>query len=134
VINGRTDVFWRDVGAASERVERAIERANAYYEAGSDCVFVPGVTDPVVIESLVDGIDGPVNVLGGPGAPTVSELDELGVARVSVGSGPMRATLGLLREISSELRDEGTYTSMESAVPYSDLNALLSASPGSRGG
>jgi 2-methylisocitrate lyase-like PEP mutase family enzyme len=134
VINGRTDVFWRDVGAASERVERAIERANAYYEAGSDCVFVPGVTDPVVIESLVDGIDGPVNVLGGPGAPTVSELDELGVARVSVGSGPMRATLGLLREISSELRDEGTYTSMENAVPYSDLNALLSASPGSRGG
>jgi hypothetical protein len=46
----------------------------------------------------------------------------------------MRATLGLLREISSELRDEGTYTSMENAVPYSDLNALLSASPGSRGG
>jgi len=125
VINGRTDVFWRDVGEESERVERAVERANAYYEAGSDCLFVPGVTEPQTIEALVDGIDGPLNVLGGPGAPTIPELDELGVARVSVGSGPMRATLGFLREISEELRDDGTYASMENAIPYSELNELL---------
>jgi len=125
VINGRTDVFWRDVGEESERVERAVERANAYYEAGSDCLFVPGVTEPEAIEALVDGIDGPLNVLGGPGAPTIPELDELGVARVSVGSGPMRATLGLLREISEEIRDDGTYASMGNAVPYSELNELL---------
>ena len=125
VINGRTDVFWRDVGEESERVERAVERANAYYEAGSDCLFVPGVTEPEAIKALVDGIDGPLNVLGGPGAPTIPELDELGVARVSVGSGPMRATLGFLREISEELRDDGTYASMENAIPYSELNELL---------
>jgi 2-methylisocitrate lyase-like PEP mutase family enzyme len=133
VINGRTDVFWRDIGEASDRVDRAVERANAYSNAGSDCLFVPGVTDPETIAALVDGIDGPVNVLGGPGAPTIPELDDLGVARVSVGSGPMRATLGVLQEISTELRDDGTYSKMENAVPYSDLNAMLSASSGSRG-
>lgn len=133
VINGRTDVFWREVGEESERVERAVERANAYYEAGSDCLFVPGVTEPKAIEALVDGIDGPLNVLGGPGTPTIPELDELGVARVSVGSGPMRATLGFLQEISEEIRDDGTYSSMENAIPYSDLNELLSTTPGSQG-
>ena len=132
VINGRTDVFWREIGPESERVDRAIERGNAYLDAGSDCVFVPGVTDPTAIEALVDGIDGPLNVLGGPGAPSIPDLETLGVARVSVGSGPMRATLGLLQEISTELRDEGTYTSMEHAVPYSRLYELLAAAPGSR--
>ena len=128
VINGRTDVFWRGVGDEAERIELAIERANAYYEAGSDCLFVPGVTDSGAIEALVDGIDGPLNVLGGPGAPTIPELDELGVARVSVGSGPMRATLGHLREISEEIRAEGTYHRMENAISYDDLNELLAAS------
>jgi 2-methylisocitrate lyase-like PEP mutase family enzyme len=132
VINGRTDVFWRNVGAESERVERAIERANAYHDAGSDCLFVPGVSDPEAIAALVDGIDGPLNVLGGPGTPSIPDLADLGVARVSVGSGPMRATLGLLQEISDELRAEGTYDSMADAIPYGDLHELLSASPGAR--
>ncbi len=128
VVNGRTDVFWRNVGDEADRVERAIERANAYYEAGSDCLFVPGVTDPADIEALVAGLDGPLNVLGGPGAPSIPELEELGVARVSVGSGPMRATLGYLQAISGELRDDGTYHCMENAVPYGDLNEMLEKS------
>jgi 2-methylisocitrate lyase-like PEP mutase family enzyme len=128
VINGRTDVFWRAVGAEADRVERAIQRANEYYDAGSDCLFVPGVTDPETIEALVEGLDGPLNVLGGPGSPPVPDLDDLGVARVSVGSGPMRATLGTLQEISEELGDTGTYRTMADAIPYSDLNELLAAS------
>jgi len=130
VINGRTDVFWRGVGDEAERVDRAVERANAYYEAGGDCLFVPGVTDPDAIEALVQGLDGPLNVLGGPGAPSIPELGELGVARVSVGSGPMRATLGYLREVCAELLEEGTYRSMEDAIPYGELNELLEGSVG----
>ena len=134
VINGRTDVFWRAVGDEADRVERAVERANAYFEAGSDCLFVPGVTDPDAIEALVDGIDGPLNVLGGPGAPSIPQLGELGVARVSVGSGPMRATLGYLREVCEELMEEGTYTKMERGIPYPELNELLAESMERRGG
>jgi 2-methylisocitrate lyase-like PEP mutase family enzyme len=128
VINGRTDVFWRAVGDEADRVGRAVERANAYFEAGSDCLFVPGVTDAATIAALVDGLDGPLNVLGGPGAPSLAELADLGVARVSVGSGPMRAALGFLRGVADELRDEGTYDRMGDAIPYADLNELLSAS------
>ena len=133
VINGRTDVFWRSVGEETERVEHAVERATAYFEAGSDCLFVPGVTDPATIEALVDGIDGPLNVLGGPGAPSIPELGELGVARVSVGSGPMRATLGYLQEVCEELLEAGTYQRMERGIPYGELNELLAASMERRG-
>jgi 2-methylisocitrate lyase-like PEP mutase family enzyme len=125
VVNGRTDVFWRAVGDEADRVDRAIDRANTYAEAGSDCLFVPGVTDETTVEALAAGIDGPLNVLGGPGAPTVAELGDRGVARVSVGSGPMRATLGFLQTVAAELRDEGTYESMADAIPYGDLNELL---------
>ena len=125
VVNGRTDVFWLDVGEPERRLERAIERANAYADAGSDCLFVPGVTDEETIAALADGIDGPLNVLGGPGAPSIATLGGCGVARVSVGSGPMRATLGRLGEMAAELRDSGTYGAMEGAVPYADLHALL---------
>lgn len=125
VINGRTDVFWRAVGDEAARLERAVERANAYLDAGSDCVFVPGVTDPDVIARLVEGVTGPLNVLAGPGAPPIPALAELGVARVSVGSGPMRATLGVLQELCGELQEDGTYAGMANAVPYDDLNALL---------
>jgi 2-methylisocitrate lyase-like PEP mutase family enzyme len=128
VINGRTDVFWRAVGAAADRVELAAERANAYADAGCDCVFVPGVTDLSQIRALVDAIDVPLNVLGGPGAPPVPALATAGVARVSVGSGPMRATLGALEHIADELRTEGTYDHMDDAMPYADLNELLAAS------
>lgn len=128
VVNGRTDVFWRAVGDEADRVDHTVDRANAYADAGADCVFVPGVTDPEAIEALVSDLDAPLNVLGGPGAPSINELAELGVARVSVGSGPMRATLGVLREIAEELRDVGTYDSMANAIPYGDVNELLSAS------
>lgn len=128
VINGRTDVFWREVGDEADRVDHAIKRANAYYEAGSDCLFVPGVTDPEKIDALVDGIRGPLNVLGGPNAPPIPELGELGVARVSVGSGPMRSTLGHLQAINEELQNEGTYLQMENAIPYGELNELLVSS------
>jgi 2-methylisocitrate lyase-like PEP mutase family enzyme len=133
VINGRTDVFWREAGDEADRVDRAIQRANAYADAGSDCLFVPGVTDAATIEALVDGIDGPLNVLGGPGAPPVPELGDLGVGRVSVGSGPMRATLARLREIAAELRDEGTYDGRGAAIPYGDLDVLLVAAQEHRG-
>ena len=53
-------------------------------------------------------------------------LQELGVARVSLGSGPMRATMGLMRRIAEEFRDSGTYHRMlEGATPYSEANELM---------
>lgn len=130
VINARTDVFWLDLGDEASRLDRAIDRGNAYLDAGADCVFVPGVTDAETIRPLVEGLDGPLNVLGGPDAPSIGELAELAVGRVSVGSGPMRSTLGHLRTIGEELRETGTYDSMAGAIPYREWNAFLADAHG----
>src|SRR5262249_36500448 len=112
----------------SQRFEHAVARANAYRQAGADCLFVPGVTDSAIIQRMVREIRGPVNVLAVAGTPPIAELERLGVARVSVGSGPMRATLGLVRAIARELKESGTYQAMTSgAIPYAEANDLFSS-------
>ena len=126
VVNARTDLYWRSLGKAGWRFGEAVRRANAFLGAGADCVFVPGVTDPATIAALVGEIEGPLNVLAGPDAPPVAELAGLGVRRVSVGSGPARAVMGLVGRIGRELIEEGTYSSMaDGAVSYPEANALF---------
>jgi 2-methylisocitrate lyase-like PEP mutase family enzyme len=67
-----------------------------------------------------------VNILAVAGSPPISRLRELGVARVSIGSGPMRAAQGLVKRIAEELRDHGTYRAMtEGAMNYLEANALF---------
>jgi 2-methylisocitrate lyase-like PEP mutase family enzyme len=72
------------------------------------------VRDRATIEALVQGIDAPVSVLSGPGAPSVSELQDLGVARVSFGPGPMGAALAALARTASDL--------LEGGVPADELS------------
>jgi len=126
VIDARTDAFHLPYLHVHAQFELAVHRANAYRDAGADSLFVPFVNDASLIGDLVKAIDGPVNILTAPGVPPVAELARLGVARVSVGSGPHRATLALIRRIADELRDHGTYDSfMKETIPYPEVNALL---------
>jgi len=126
VLNARTDVFLAEVGAPERRYDETIRRLIAYREAGADCVFVPGLRDAGTIRKLVQDVKCPVNILVGPGSPNILELQSLGVARVSVGSSAMRATLGLLKRIAQELRGPGTYSTLEGGIPYADINEMLS--------
>lgn len=125
VLNARTDVYLDQVGAPELRYFEAIKRALAYRDAGADCVFVPGLRDPQIISQLVQDVKCPVNILAGPGSPAVLELEKLGVARVSLGSAPMRATLGLLQRMAGELKSSGTYASLEGAPAHGDVNKML---------
>lgn len=126
VINARTDVFLRAIGAPETRLSIAIERGRAFLAAGADCVFVPGVRDRETIAALVNGIGGPINILAVPGTPPVADLQALGVARVSVGSGPHRATMALVRDIAKELKTRGTYDGFtRHAIPYAEANELM---------
>ena len=109
VINARVDVYLTEVGEPGERLTLTATRARAYREAGADCIFVVGVRDAGTIGALVREIDAPLNVLGGSGAPPVPELERLGVARVSVGPGPFRATLRLLEQVGRDLFEQGAY-------------------------
>jgi 2-methylisocitrate lyase-like PEP mutase family enzyme len=113
------------VGDPSTRLERTIERLNAYHDAGADSLFAPGVSDRETIARLAREVRGPLNILATPGVPSIAELHALGVARVSIGSGASRAALGLVRRIASELR-EGSYASMfADQIPYAKVNRML---------
>lgn len=125
VINARTDVFLLGIGEKAGRYEHAVGRANAYLEAGADCLFVPAVRDAETIAALVRGIKGPINILAGPGTPPAPELERLGVARVSVGSGPTHAAMTLTRKIGEELLSKGTYGFLDGVITYPEANALM---------
>ena len=125
VLNARTDVYLDAVGEPEKRYELALQRAFAYRDAGADCLFVPGVRDPDTIARLVKDLECPLNILAVPGSPPVAELEKVGVARVSLGSGPMRATMGLLRRLAEELKTSGTYSQLEGAPAHADVNRML---------
>jgi len=89
-------------------------------------LFVPGLKDPATIAKLVKAVDGPVNILATAGGPNVNELEAMGVARVSMGSGVMRSTLGHARRIGRELLERGTFESMlDGAVPFAELMTMM---------
>jgi len=126
VLNARTDVFLAGIGPAETRLARTLERLNAYRDAGAQCLFAPGVKDKDTIAQLVKGVRGPLNILATAGTPPLAELQTLGVARVSVGSGPMRATLGLVSRMARQFREEGIFSLMtEGAIAYADVNRLF---------
>ncbi|TMD44665.1 MAG: isocitrate lyase/phosphoenolpyruvate mutase family protein [Chloroflexi bacterium] len=125
VINARTDVYLLPTGDAGSRFEQAVQRAHAYRQAGADCFFPIGLNDARVIADLVPAASMPVNILANSATPSIPELAQLGVARVSFGSGPMRAALGHLRRVARELLESGTYTSMtEGAISGAELRFL----------
>jgi 2-methylisocitrate lyase-like PEP mutase family enzyme len=109
VINGRTDVYLLGIGEKASRFEHAVRRLNAYREAGADCLYPIGYLDVDTISALVKAIDGPVNVIGVPGIPSVTELQRLGVARVSTASGPARVAMTATRKLAAELLHNGTF-------------------------
>ncbi|MEV4448340.1 isocitrate lyase/PEP mutase family protein [Streptomyces mirabilis] len=120
-INARIDTVLRGAGG----VEETLERAAAFLAAGADGIFVPGAVDPGTVKSLVAGVEGPLNVLVGPGAPSVAELAALGVARISAGSSIAQAAHAVVRRAARELLSAGTYDSLTGGLDYAELNTLL---------
>jgi 2-methylisocitrate lyase-like PEP mutase family enzyme len=141
VINARTDAYWQSGVEPAEAMRGTLERGKAYLQAGADCVFIPGLRNPEHIKTVINHLSAglqnddlqdavhrvsPVNILAGPGVPSIPELAKLGVRRVSYGSGPHRAAMGLLRRMAEEARTSGTYTALtEGAVPYQEINGLM---------
>ena len=86
-----------------------IARLQSFEVAGADVLFAPGLTDLAEIREVVTSVGKPVNVLAMPGAPTVAELGEIGVKRISVGSAFANVAFGAVIQAGRELLDEGTY-------------------------
>lgn len=103
VINARVDVFLQEWGEPTQRTPEAIRRALIYLEAGADCVYPILAPDAATIRELVAGIKGPVNVLYRTGSPSLRELAEYGVARVTFGPGLHRATMAAASDLLTRL-------------------------------
>lgn len=126
VVNARTDIYLLPIGPEATRFDRTVERLRAYRQAGADCIFAPGVTDAPTISRLVKAVDAPLNILLTRTCPPPRELEKLGVARVSAGSGLMRSALGHTRRVAQQLLQGDTYTSMlEGTIAFAEVMKLI---------
>ena len=125
VLTGRCEAWL--VGHPEPR-RTALDRLVAYADAGADCLFAPGVRDPVDIEAIVKAVrPKPVNVLIAAPAPglSVARLAELGVRRVSVGSALARAAWGGFLRAARALAETGSFDGLAGAASFAELNAFF---------
>ena len=130
-VNARTDVYLRGLVPREQAVEETIERARRYRAAGCDGIFVPALSDPAAIRSIVAAIALPLNVMVVPRLPPVAELATLGVRRVSAGAAIAQAAYAIARRAATRFLTDGVYDAMfEATADYTELNALF---PSARG-
>jgi 2-methylisocitrate lyase-like PEP mutase family enzyme len=106
----------------------ALDRLVRYAEAGADCLYAPGVSDPGEIAQIVNAVaPKPVNVLVSEfnHQLTLSGLADLGVRRISVGSGLALAAWGPFLRAAQEIKTNGTFNLLADNVPFADLNELF---------
>jgi len=111
-------------------LDDTIRRLQAFEAAGADALYAPGLTKAEEIRAVCSSVTKPVNVVMGlrSGSFSVAELAAMGVRRISVGSSLSRAALTGFMSAAREMKERGTFTYAESAIPYADVNALM---PGS---
>ena len=110
----------------------ALERLTAYAEAGADCLYAPGASNPDEIAQIVKTVaPKPVNVLvsGFNHQLAVSQLADLGVRRISVGSGLALAAWGAFLRAAQDIKTNGTFNLLANDAPSADLNELFRKGP-----
>jgi len=125
VINARTDAFLLPNKNLKEKIELAVERAISYNKAGADSIFIPDVGDlnKEIIKTLIQKIDAPLNIIAGENIPTIAELEQIGVSRVSFGPRMMRAAFDQIRNIAREIKTTGSCIQMNNVkTTYSEVN------------
>ncbi len=125
LVIAKTEAFLLDPPQQSP-FETAVERAEAYFEAGADCISIPGVQHVQVIERLSGQIDGPLGItIGLTPAPDVKALSAAGASLIQLGSALMRSLLGTLRFKAEELLAFGQFNSLDKAIPVEAMRQLL---------
>ena len=125
-INARTDVYLRALVPAEDRVAETLRRAALYQAAGTDGLFAAGVTAAYEIEAICKGTSLPVNVLGFAGLPSPSELQALGVRRLSAGSGIAEFLYGAMGGLMKSFLTSGKLDTHDlKGFTYGEVNGLL---------
>ena len=131
VINARTDVFCPRVpGTLAEKVDEGIRRAQAYLEAGGDCFYPILLGDLDALKKIYEAIRAPINVFAPTSKATLEELEEAGIARVSLGPGLIWATLTAMRNIAVGLQNYSSFDAFtRDMMPFDEISAYLSKEP-----
>ncbi len=123
-LTARCEVYYTD---CEKPFQVAVERLNAYREAGADCLFVPGLNDLDQLAELVREVDGPISFgMGATPEPiSLPALEDIGVRRVSTGGGIARAVFSMIQGVAAGLSSAGSFTYHDDAIAESELNRVL---------
>lgn len=123
-INARADGYLLGL-KGNEVFDDTIARGNAWLKAGADCVFIPGIADIKIITDLVSGINGPVSmIVMDENTPSIAQLKQAGVARISTGPRTMQAVMGTLGDVMSSMERDGDFRFLSGAPGFADLQNL----------
>ena len=129
-LNARVDAFHVVTDDPKKALDEAIRRGNAYAEAGGDCIFYLNLHSAETIGHVIKEVKAPVSILAGPQSPSVGELQELGLARVSYGSGFLKAAIGAAKKLALEIQQKGTVAALKEAMQTPEIGALLRKTQG----
>lgn len=124
-LNARVDSFHAITDDPKKALDEGIRRGNAYAEAGGDCIFYLNLHSAELIRKVVKEVKAPVSILAGPQSPSVSELQDLGLARVSYGSGFLKAAISGTRRLAQEIQSHGTVNLLKEGMQTPEITALL---------
>ena len=124
-LNARVDAFHVFPDDSTKALDEAIRRGNAYAEAGGDCIFYLFLHSAEIIGRLAKEVKAPISILAGPQSPSVSQLQDLGVARVSYGSGFLKAALTGTKQLAQEIFEKGTCDLLKQGVQTPEIGALV---------
>jgi len=125
VINGRIDLYLRNIGDEASRFDETVARGRAYLAAGADCVYPIGLRDTATMGRLVQALGAPINVNVRAGSPSVAELEALGIARASTASQIALMAMSMTRQIADELRTTGRFDQLAPAMAQADAQRLF---------
>ncbi len=126
VINARIDSYFSSSYTTNEEAtEEAVARANAYSEAGADCVYPMGPGDEATVRVLRARIDSPINILVSPTSAPLSILQDIGVNRVSFGPFIFRSCLRKFEEIAETLQATGNYSCFSDMMSRVEVGEYL---------
>jgi len=124
-LNARVDSFHAMPDDPKRALHEAIHRGNAYAEAGGDCIFYLFLHSAETIGTVAKEVQAPISILAGPQSPSVKELQDLGVARVSYGSGFTKAAITATKRLAQEILEKGTCNMLKDGVQTPELTALV---------
>jgi 2-methylisocitrate lyase-like PEP mutase family enzyme len=126
-LNARVDAFHVITDNLNQALDEAIERGNAYAEAGADCIFYLFLHSAEIIGRIAREVKAPISILAGPQSPSVRALQDLGVARVSYGSGFTKAAITGAKRLAQEILENGTCNLLKDAMQTPEIAALVAA-------